>query len=202
MTPKTPTKAIAVIVGLWVLACAAALALATTSNEAVAQQGCGGGASPSPSRSASPSASAAASQLPGETLIPTLPVSPGPQAAVPQPPRFDPHVKVPVAAAQQQASCATTVTISYESGKSPKFTGKVGSDEPMCKRARNVTVKKVKRGKDLRVGKAVTNAKGVYNVPSRQAKGRFYATVSRATVENDDGQTVTCKPGRSRTIRP
>ncbi len=102
----------------------------------------------------------------------------------------------------QQQTCKSTITIAYEAGKSPKFTGKVGSREPMCRRARDVTVKKVKRGADLTVGKATTNAKGRYTVPARQANGRFYAKVSRAVVENDDGQTVTCQPARSRTIRP
>lgn len=199
MVPGRSSKAIVVIVGLWVMACAAALALATTSDEAAAQ-GCGGGGSPSPSRSASPSPSQSGGGLP--TFIPSLVPARAPQeVAPPAPPRLDPHEKVPVVTAQQQ-TCKSTITIAYESGKTPKFTGKVGSQEPMCKRARDVTVKKIKRGKDLIVGKATTNARGRYSVPARRANGRFYATVKRATVENDDGQTVTCQNAKSRTIRP
>jgi hypothetical protein len=72
----------------------------------------------------------------------------------------------------------------------------------MCKRARDVTIKKVKRGPDSTVGKATTNAKGKYTSPARRVKGRFYAKVSKATVENDDGQTIRCGAARSRTIRP
>lgn len=202
MIPKRSSKAAVVIVGLWVMACAAALALATTSDEAAAQ-GCGGGSSPSPSNSASPSASpSGGGGLP--SIPPSLPPNPVPNddtAAAPQPPRLDPHKKIPVAVAQQQ-SCKSTITIGYQSGKAPQFTGKVGSQEPMCKRARDVTVKKVKRGTDLVVGKATTNTKGNYRVPARRANGRFYAQVSKATVENDDGQRVTCQAARSRTIRP
>ncbi|MDQ3982914.1 MAG: hypothetical protein M3271_09585 [Actinomycetota bacterium] len=195
----------AVIVGLWVLACAAALALATTNDEAAAQ-GCRGG-SPSPTNSASASHSPSESGLPIPVSLPPVPAPDGDakEAAEPQPapapPPLDPHKKVPVVIAQQD-TCKSTITIAYEAGKSPKFTGKVGSDARECRRARDVTVKKVKRGADLTVGKATTNAKGKYVVPARQSNGRFYAKVSKATVENEDGQTIRCGAARSRTIRP
>lgn len=201
MVPRTSSKAVAVVVGLWVAACAAALALATTGDQAAAQQGCGGGASPS----SSPSASASE----GETFppIPTIPPSlipvPAPDQKKAQPLDRNPSEPVRVVeVTAQQDNCPSTVTIAYESGKAPKFTGKVGSDEPMCRRARDVTVKKVKRGADPTVGKATTNAKGKYTVPARNANGRFYAKVSKATVENDEGQTITCGGARSRAIKP
>jgi hypothetical protein len=199
MVPGRSSKAVVVIVGLWVAACAAALALATTSDQAVAQ-GCGGGGSPSPSGSASAS-EPPESGLPIPVSLPPVP-APDAEQAVPDSDRGDPSRKVPVGVAAQQTTCKSTVTISYESGKSPKWTGKVGSQEPMCKRARDVTIKKVKRGNDPTVGKGVTNNKGKYTIPARNANGRFYAKVSKATVENDDGQTVTCQAAKSRTIRP
>ena len=209
MVPRKSTRAVAVIVALWVLACAAALALATGSDEAAAQ-GCRGGGSPSPSGS-SPSPSGSG----GSTFPPTLPVSipPGPHGDAKEsipvpaprlapPPRLDPHEKIPVLVTAQNQTCKSTITIAYEGGKSPKFTGKVGSAEPMCKRARDVTVKKVKRGADQTVGKAVTNRRGKYTVPARNGNGRFYAKVSKATVENDDGDRVTCQAAESKRIRP
>lgn len=206
MAPRRSTRAVAVVVALWVLACAAALALATTDDVALAQ-GCRGGGSPSPTGS-SPSPSESG----GGGPVPSLPVSlpPGPDGgrneSVPEPaprpaPRLDPHEKVPVVTAQD-VTCRSTVTIAYDEGRRDKFKGKVGSAEPMCKRARDVTVKKVERGRDLSVGKAVTNAKGKYRVPARNGNGRFYAKVSKATVENDDGETVRCRGARSKTIRP
>ncbi|HYO61553.1 MAG TPA: hypothetical protein VEU29_06615 [Actinomycetota bacterium] len=202
MGPARSTRAIVVIVSLWVLACAAALALATTNDEAVAQ-GCGGGGSPSPSGSGSASPPASSGPIP--SLPVTIPPIPDEEAA--HPAEDDPTKKTVVggtAQEAQQTKCNSTVTIAYEAGKNPKFTGKVGSDEPMCKRARNVTVKKLKRGKDATFGKAVTNARGKYTVPSRNdnLRGRFYARVAKATVENDDGQTITCLGARSRAIRP
>lgn len=202
MVPGRSSRAVAVIVSLWVLACAAALALATTTDDAVAQ-GCGGGGSPSPSSSASTS-KPPASGLPIPVSLPPVP-APDARHAVPEVERDDPSKKTIVggtAQQDQQAKCKSTITIAYESGKARKFTGKVGSDEPTCKRARDVTVKKLKRGKDRAVGKAVTNAKGKYSVPSRRAKGRFYAKVAKATVENGDGETITCQGARSRAIRP
>jgi hypothetical protein len=203
MVPGRSSKAIVIIVGLWVAACAAALALATTSDQAVAQQGCGGGGSPSPSGSASGSPPATDDPLP--SLPVTVPPVPAPDAkhAVPDVDRDDPSRKVPVGvAAQQQQQCKSTVTLAYESGKNPKWTGKVGSDEPMCRRARDITIKKIKRGNDPTVGKGVTNNKGKYTIPARNANGRFYAKAAKATVENDDGQTVNCGAARSRAIRP
>lgn len=200
MAPGRSSKAIVVIVGLWALACAAAISLATTSDQALAQ-GCGGGGSPSPSASSPSPSPSDDNPLPTDLPV-TFPPAPDQKAAAPQPPRLDPHKEIPVATAQAE-TCRSTITIAYESGKNPKFTGKVGSDEPMCKRARNVTVKKVKRGADPTVGKAVTNGKGNYVVPVRkEAKGRFYSKVSKATTENDDGEPITCQAARSRTIRP
>lgn len=209
MAPTRSTRAVAIIVALWVAACAAALALATTGDEAVAQ-GCSGGGSPSGSPSASSSSGG------GNTFPPTLPVSippdpapdrkaqrvpePGPRHA-PEDPRLDPREEVPVVTAQQ-TSCKSTITIAYDGGRNPKFTGKVGSAEPMCKRARDVTVKKIKRGPDQTVGKAVTNAKGKYTVPARNGNGRFYSQVKKSTVEDDEGNAIECRAARSRAIRP
>lgn len=204
MVPRKSSKAVAVIVGLWVAGFAAALALATTNDRAAAQQGCGGGGSPSPSTS--PSESAPATDDPIASLIPSLIPDPAPdqkKEALPEPAPLerDPSVKVPVVTAQQD-TCRSTITLTYDSGRTPKFAGKVDSDEPMCKRARNVTIKKIKRGTDPTVAKATTNAKGKYTAPAREANGRFYAKVSKATVENDDGETITCSSARSRAIRP
>ncbi|HEX2296581.1 MAG TPA: hypothetical protein VHN37_14910 [Actinomycetota bacterium] len=198
MVPRTSSKAIAVIVVLWVAACAAALALATTAADVAQADECtGGGGSPSPSGS---SAAPPASEGP-LTFLPSLIPDPAPDGNERAAAKGDPSERLD-AAAQPDRTCKSTVTIAYDGGRNAKFTGKVGSDEPMCRRARDVTVLKVKRGKDARVGKAVTNARGRYTVPARQANGRFYAKVSAATTENDEGQTVRCQSARSRAIRP
>ena len=207
MGHRETSKGVAVITVVWLLASAAALALATTSGDAVAQQGCRGGGSPSPSGSPSSSPSGGSTFPPIPSILPyeergsRLPEQAAVDAAR-DPIESDPRrQEVPVVVAQA-ITCKSTITIAYESGRNPKFTGKVGSGEPMCKRARDVTVKKVKRGADLTVGKAVTNAKGVYNVPARNANGRFYSKVSKSTTENDDGERVTCQAARSKAIRP
>lgn len=209
MERRTSSRAVAVIVGLLVAACLAALALATTNDRAVAQQGCTGGGSPSPS-SPSPSESEGETFPPIPSIPPSLiPVPGADQKAAPERVQAGPNrdaardvVQNDEVVAAQQRTCNSTITIAYDSGRNPKFTGKVGSAEPMCKRARDVTIKKVKRGKDATVAKTTTNAKGNYTAPARQANGRFYAKVSKATTENRDGQPVTCKAARSRTIRP
>ncbi len=201
MGHKKTSRGIAIVTAVWLVASVAALALATTGDDvALAQQGCrGGGSSPSPSGSPSPSASG------GSTFPPTISLPPNPlpdTKKAPQPAGLDPWEEVPVAAAQQDVTCKSTITIAYKSSGREGFKGKVGSGEPMCKRARDVTVKKVKKGKDQLVGRAVTNTRGVYFVPEENARGKFYAVVSKATTENDDGETVSCRAARSKTIRP
>ncbi|HEV2755145.1 MAG TPA: hypothetical protein VG318_05140 [Actinomycetota bacterium] len=181
MSQKRSSRAIALVTVVWVVAIAAAFALATTGNDAIAQQGCRGGGG-SPSQSASPSPSESDEGFP-PSIVPSL----------------IPDEKVPVTAADQDVTCKSTITIAY-SGRA--FKGKVGSDEPMCKRARKVQVRKLKKGNDPLVGRAVTNAKGAYTVPEPNAKGRFYASVAKSTTENDDGDRVTCQAAKSKTIRP
>ncbi|MFN2588376.1 MAG: hypothetical protein ABR613_09725 [Actinomycetota bacterium] len=201
MRHRKTSRAIAVVAATWMIAVAAAFALATSSDDAAAQRGCrGGGASPSPS--GSPSASPGGSTFP-PSIPPSIPPNPLPDAKkAPHPAGVDPWVEVPVLVAQQGVTCKSTITIAYKSSGQQAFKGKVGSGEDMCKRARRVAVKKVKRGKDQTIGRAVTNARGAYTVPEENARGRYYAVVSKATTENDDGETVTCQAARSKTIRP
>lgn len=100
----------------------------------------------------------------------------------------------------QQTSCKSTITIEYRSTGRAAFKGKVGSGEAMCKRARKVQVKKVKDGNDPTIGRAATNAKGVYTVPVRKANGKYYAMVAKSKVTSG-GDTVTCQGAKSKTIR-
>jgi hypothetical protein len=195
MGQKRTSRAVAIVVAAWMLAVGAAFALATSANDAVAQQGCtGGGGSPSPSASDSGGGGGLPTQIPPS--IP--PLTPNGEDA---PQAFDPSKKVPVVAAQQDTSCKSTITIAYKSRKKA-FTGKVGSGEEMCERGRKVQVRKVKRGPDPLVGRAVTNARGSYTVPHRNPKGKYYAKVAKSTTENDAGEKVTCEAARSQTIRP
>ena len=221
-------RGIAIVTIVWVIASIAALALATTANDSVSAQpdGCAGGSgSPSASGSASPSSSSSSGGGGLPSIPPSIPPAPAPDAEKPpQAPKaqrdadqadtakanepkpvevapLDPYEKVPVAAAQQRLTCKSTITIAYRAGRVDAFNGKVGSDEPMCKRARDVTIKKVKKGNDATVGKGATNARGVYKIPERNANGKFYALVAKSTTENDDGASVTCQAAKSRTIR-
>jgi hypothetical protein len=218
MADRRTSKAVAVITTIWLLASIAVLTLATAGTEEAQAQGCRRGGSPSPSPSASASSSgggglptnvttilplpgqssASPSASPSGSASPSASRSPSPSGTASEAP---PDREIPVLVAQQ-TTCKSTITISYKSGRNAKFSGKVGSGEPMCKRARDVQVKKVKKGKDQVVGRAVTNAKGAYQVPAANANGRFYARVSKATVENDDGETITCQAAKSQVIRP
>ena len=206
MAPRNSSKAVAIVTALSVIASIAVLALATAGTTDAQAQGCTGGGGGSPS----PSASAGGTSGPIPSIIPSL--IPGSASPSPSPaPSTSPTQSsapaprdqmVPVAQPSGETTCRSTITIAYDAGRNPKFTGKVGSAEPMCKRGRDVTVKKVKRGADQTVGKGLTNIKGKYSVPARNGKGRFYAKVSKETTQNDDGDRITCQAAKSRTIRP
>ena len=202
MAERRYGKATAVITAFWLLTSAAVLTLATADD--TAQAGCGGGSSSGSPSASSPSGGGGGGLPTGATTILPIPggsSSGGSGSGSPSGSASGSAADDGIPVAQEQ-SCKSTITIAFESGKNPKFTGKVGSPEPMCKRARDVTVKKIKRGPDLRVGKAVTNAKGKYVVPARNGNGRFYAKVAKATVEDENGTTINCQAARSRTIRP
>lgn len=206
MAERRYGKATAVITAFWLVTSAAVLTLATADD--AAQAGCGGGSS-SGSPSASSSSGGGGGGLPtGATTILPIPGGSSSGGSGSASPSRSPSRSASGSAADdgipvaQQQSCKSTITIAFESGKAPKFTGKVGSPAAECKRARDVTVKKIKRGPDQRIGKAVTNARGKYTVPARNGKGRFYATVAKSTAEDRNGTTINCQAAKSRAIRP
>ena len=103
--------------------------------------------------------------------------------------------------------CKTKLTIAYNEGsnateKDPRgtFKGKVKSEAAQCKKARRVIVKKAKKGRDRTIGNTTSNRRGAWRVPSRAAKGRYYAKAPKAQVTSQ-GTETTCLADRSRTIR-
>lgn len=82
------------------------------------------------------------------------------------------------------------------------FRGRVRSPSARCERKRLVIVKKVRPGRDRRLGADVTNNKGRWRLgPFRDPDGRFYATARRKQFVDQAGRSVVCRKARSRTIR-
>lgn len=214
MADRRYSKAVAVITAIWLLAFAAIITLATADTN-VAQAGCRGGSS-SGSPSASSSSGGGGGGLPTNvTTILPLPgqsstgggSSPSGSASGSSRPsgsgsasgsssEAPPDKEIPIPTAQA-ISCKSTITIAY---KQNRFQGKVGSGENLCKDARRVTIKRVKRGTDPTVGRGVTNPKGAYKIPEPNANGKYYAQVAQSAVENENGQTVRCQRARSKAI--
>lgn len=222
MARRSSHTAIAVVTTITLLVSVAVLTLATAGTPSAQAAQCrGGGGSPSPSPSASPSGGGGINPTAILTLLPGGGGSPSSSASGSPRPSGSPSPRpsgaspsntqtsneeeqrkreiVPVL--QQDQTCKSTITISYSQRKKA-FGGRVKSEAAECKGGRKVQVKKFKRGKDPTVGRAVTNARGVYTVPSPNARGRFYAVAAKANVENDEGGTTTCQAARSKTIRP
>jgi hypothetical protein len=207
MPRRNTHTAIAVITTIAVLVSVAVLTLATAGTPSAQADECTGGGSPSPSPSASPSGGGGVNPTAILTLLPGGgSSSAGPSAS---PSRSASPSGAQTSSAEQQKrevvpvlfqdqTCKSTITIKY-SGKKKAFGGRVGSENADCRRARDVTVKKVKKGNDATVGRTTTNARGVYTVPAPRARGRFYARVAKATVESGE-QTTTCKSARSEVI--
>lgn len=195
------SRGIAIVTAAWLIAIVAALAMATAGpGVAAAQQGCRRAGSPSGSASPSASASETEEPFPPTGLPSGIPPNPGAdENAPPAANGLDPYDEVPVNA--QDTTCKSTITIAYRSTGRAAFKGKVGSGEPMCKRARKVQVKKIKKGTDPTVARAATNAKGAYTAPEPNAKGKYYAVVGKSKVTNEGGDTVTCQAAKSEAIR-
>jgi hypothetical protein len=87
-----------------------------------------------------------------------------------------------------------TVTAKY---RSKKFRGALSSPVAACKAGRAVTVFKVRRGADARVGTATTRADGTYKLKRAKKKGRYYATSARVLVPD----RAECPAVSSRTFR-
>lgn len=80
------------------------------------------------------------------------------------------------------------------------FTGKARSGRPQCERNRKVVVKKKRDGRDRTVGRDTTNRAGKFRIRERNAKGRYYAKLSRRA-RGRYGHSHICKGDTSRTIR-
>jgi hypothetical protein len=71
----------------------------------------------------------------------------------------------------------------------------------MCKKARDVVVKKVVSGPDRTVGTATTNKRGKWRSPFPKAKGSFYALVKQSVASQHNRQgPETCRGAKSKTI--
>ncbi|MDQ3957928.1 MAG: hypothetical protein M3273_06345 [Actinomycetota bacterium] len=209
MVRRNSSRAIAIFTSLSLAASIAVLALATAGTNDALAQGCRRGANPSPS--ASEAATPSASGLP----IPSLPIpgsstpsatptgtpggSPAPSSSPTQSSAPAPRDQEVPIAQEQRTTCKSTITIAY-SARRKAFSGRVKSAEDLCKKARKVQVLKDAK-RDKVVGRAVTNNKGGYKVPSANPNGRFYAKVAKKTVRGPDGR-ITCQADRSKTIRP
>jgi hypothetical protein len=109
----------------------------------------------------------------------------------------EPAARAAIAWGGRSRSVATNLSIDYRSGA---FKGAGRSREKRCRKGRQVTIKKQKKGRDSVVGSDTTNSKGRYSVRSR-ANGKFYASIAKKTFIASNGDTVTCRADKSRKIR-
>lgn len=94
---------------------------------------------------------------------------------------------------------ATNTSARY-SNKQDAFKGKISAGRKACKRNRNVTVFKYKKGKDKSVGSDTSSRGGYWTVPQNQANGTFYAVVSERH-NKKYGHNHHCRRGRSGDVR-
>jgi Ca2+-binding RTX toxin-like protein len=76
-----------------------------------------------------------------------------------------------------------SLTLAY-SARKHKFKGALSSATGQCKPGAGVTVYKLHRGPDPKVGTATSNSKGKYKLSKQVGAGRYYASVSKAVVPN------------------
>lgn len=162
---------------------------------------------PTPSRTASPSATPTRSPSPTPTPTPTptpsasasSTASPSPsptrsQTATPSP-TPTPTPSSPDVVIEENDSVVTARFLTQPD----RFVGRVSS-APKCERNRQIVLKRVKTGRDAVVGRDTTNDAGRWKVFEPNARGRYYAKVTRR-VFTRDGLEVRCRGDRSRTVR-
>lgn len=134
--------------------------------------------------SASPTGSSTASPKGSSTASPTQSSSPTP---TPSPSRTEPADK----------TYNSSVSIKY---RGQAFNGHVGSRSKRCQGRRDVTVKKVKRGRDAKATQVQTGRGGDWRARSQNAEGKYYAKVKATAFTARDGSTINCRGARSRAI--
>lgn len=147
-------------------------------------------ASPSPSGSASPSPSETECEF--DPLPP--PVCPEPEPSESGSPSPSPTNTEPPD--EEPKRHGSRISIRFNEARSV-FKGAVRS-VGRCERAREVVLRRVRKGRDAVVGQDVTNRKGKWKVRLPAANGRFYAKVLKKTIQQGD---AVCRPARSKTIR-
>jgi hypothetical protein len=87
-----------------------------------------------------------------------------------------------------------SLTARYRHGR---FKGVLSSTVPACRAAKSVTVWKVRRGPDRKIGTKTTASDGTYKLRRARHRGRYYATSLRVVVRG----VAECPAVRSRTFR-
>ncbi len=83
----------------------------------------------------------------------------------------------------------------------PAFKGRIRSPRKFCRRNRFVTVNRVRRGRDRRIGQDFSNRRGRWRVVKRNPRdGRYYARVAGKRRKRHR-HSHRCRPFRSRIIR-
>jgi hypothetical protein len=100
-------------------------------------------------------------------------------------------------AARTASGCplaTTSLTAKYRLGK---FKGALTSSSQQCSAAQGVTVWKVRKGPDLKVGARTTASDGRFKIKRAKKPGRYYATSPRSVVPG----IAECPAARSTTFR-
>jgi len=147
---------------------------------------------------------------PQETTCTRPNVSPSPSTAPPTATPTSTQTSSPSATSTTTTTVATTSSPSGDRRVATKLTmkykrrafkGKANSSVPACERGRMVVLKKVKPGKDARVGTKKTNRNGRWALRKGKAKGRYYAVVAKKVFTDAGGTTVICRRDKSNVVR-
>jgi hypothetical protein len=92
----------------------------------------------------------------------------------------------------------TDVSIRYRK-RSKTFSGNLASQFSECESARQVQLKKVRRGPDKTAGNTSSSSTGSWSIKKRKAHGKYYAVALAKTLSTTAGDQIDCQRGRSRT---
>jgi len=81
------------------------------------------------------------------------------------------------------------------------FSGDRSSQFAECESARQVKLKKVRRGRDRAVGTDTSDADGSWSIKRPGAHGKYYGVALPKTLTTTIGDQIDCQRGRSRTLK-
>lgn len=100
----------------------------------------------------------------------------------------------------QTYTTPTRHALAYGDGS---FRGQLSSTRAACLNDREIVVRRVRPGRDQKIGEAMSNSKGRWHLDAKRStlNGPYYAVARATSISDGSGNTIACKRGTSNRVR-